>query len=408
MNRKEKLKQLFKHNTVLKISSIGLAFLIWLAVVNISDPEVTETVTSEISVLYEDEITGKNKTYALDTKAVKISYKIRSSYRRQVHPSDFNAYIDLRDLSITGAVPVYVEVSNNAKTYISNNTVSPIVVRVDTEDMIEKSFSIETKITGSPAEGKIAGPVSLSADSITLFGPASEISKVAGAAIDISVDGALSDISGTAVPVFYDALGNTFSLSDKTILKNSIDYTAVIYTRRNIPVNVSANGSPADGYKLDSVSVTPSYVVIYGTEDAVAGCESIIIPSSVIDISSADKNVTVSLNISQYIPQNVYMDGTGETTVVAAISRESSSTEETSEQESSVSESTENSQSEGTTEILENITDPENIQEETGRNYETAEKRDETRPHIIETRQRENESNISELPGGETRDAASH
>ena len=408
MNRKEKLKQLFKHNTVLKISSIGIAFLIWLAVVNISDPEVTETVTSEISVLYEDELTGKNKTYTLDTKTVKISYKIRSSYRRQVHQSDFNTYVDLRDLSITGAVPVYVEVSNNAKTYISNNTVSPIVVHVDTEDMIEKSFGIETKITGSPAEGKVAGSVSLSSDSITLFGPASEISKIAGAEIDISVDGALTDVGGTAVPVFYDTLGNTLSLSDKTILKNSIDYTAVIYTKKNIPVNVSANGSPADGYKLDSVSVTPSYVVIYGTDDAVAGCDSILIPSSVIDINGADKNVTVSLNISQYVPQNVYMDGTGETAVVAAISRENNSTEETSVQESSASESIAASTLAGEAEISESITETENAPSEPERNHETAETRDETRPHIVETRPREGESSISELPNEETRDTSLH
>ena len=409
MSRKEKIMQLFKHNTVLKVLSIGIAFLIWLVVVNISDPEVTETVSSEISVLYEDELTGKSKTYTLDTKTVKISYKVRSSYRRQVHPSDFNAYIDLRDLSITGAVPVYVEVSNNANAYISNDTVSPIVVHVDTEDMVEKSFDIETKLTGTPAEGKIIGPVSLSSDTITLFGPSSELNSIDKAVVYIPTDGAAGDISGTGSPVFYDSSGNEISLSEKTLLKNSVDYSAVLYTKKDVSVNAAASGSPADGYRLDGVTVSPSYVVIYGTDDAVAACSSISIPATALDVSGANKNVTASLNISKYVPQNVYLEGSGEITIVASISKQEELSTEASEEGSEAASEADGTESDSeaseteTSDATESSAEDQKIHPD--KSIETiSDTQQGTRQHISETRARVDEENISELQDGEMKE----
>ena len=50
-------KTIFQHliniirvNKLLKLVSIAIAFLLWLVVVNVSNPEITESVTTEIEI----------------------------------------------------------------------------------------------------------------------------------------------------------------------------------------------------------------------------------------------------------------------------------------------------------------------------------------------------------------------
>ena len=385
MSKKEKLKELFTYNTVLKLISIAIAFMIWVIVVNISNPEVTDTVTAELSVQYANELTGIGKTYSLDTTNVRVSYKVRSNYRRLVHPSNFKVYVDMRDYSVTGAVPVYVDVDDSVSSYINSVSINPIVVHVDTEDMVEKTFDLHIEMIGTPGDGKVAGPVTLSSESITLYGPASELGMISKVSIDVPVDGALGDVSGTGTPVFYDASGNEITLSDKTIIKDNISYRASIYNTKNMSISVNSTGTPADGYVLDEIDTAPSFVSVYGPQDILDKNNTISIPDGALDISGAAKNVTVSLNVEQYLPAGLYINGSGEVSIAAHISKlQSQDTDETTAAgQGSVQESETEPESETVDE-----TNQESRQE-TKAAHETAA---ETKSHIMETKQRDTQS----------------
>ena len=318
----EKIRDFFKHNLVFKLISLAVAFFIWLLVVNISNPEVTETVTAKLKVLYADEFEEAGKTYSIDTENVRISYKVRSDYRRQINPESFEVYVDLRDYSITGAVPIYVEPSSRISDMISDITINPMVAHVDTEDMVETSFAAETKLVGTPAAGKVAGPVTLSSNEITLYGPSSDISSISRVEFDVNIEAAEADVSGTAVPVFYDAEGNIIELSKDVLIRNEISYTAQIYSTKEVYVSALVTGTPAVGYILNSINITPDSMEVYGTEEALSGITSITIPEHMIDISEATRNVTVSLNISELLPEGVTAAGGGDVTVVAVITQD--------------------------------------------------------------------------------------
>ena len=136
----DKIKSFFKTNLLLKIVSLAVAFAIWLIVVNISNPEVNVTFTSSIDVDYGESLTSLDKYYSLDTTSAKVSFNVRSNQRRFVSSEDFKVYVDMRDYSITGALPVYVVADDSIKDIISNCSVSPLVVHATTEDMQDKSF----------------------------------------------------------------------------------------------------------------------------------------------------------------------------------------------------------------------------------------------------------------------------
>lgn len=76
--------------------------------------------------------------------ASKDAYKIRSS--------DFRAYVDLAELyDVTGSVQVKIEVLNN-KELISNAESRPGVVRIQTEELQSKQFSLIMNTYGNLAE----------------------------------------------------------------------------------------------------------------------------------------------------------------------------------------------------------------------------------------------------------------
>ena len=93
----EKIKNIIKHNTILKLISLVIGFVIWALAYNVSNPEVTETVTCILNVRNEDELTSIDKTYSIDTSIVRITYKVRSQDKRKVSTSEFEAYVDLSD-----------------------------------------------------------------------------------------------------------------------------------------------------------------------------------------------------------------------------------------------------------------------------------------------------------------------
>ena len=119
------------NNLVLKISSLAVAFLVWIIVVNVSNPIVTRNISVPLNVVNANIITDAGKTYSLmGANSVTVSYEVRSRDQSRIAASDFNASIDLGDMyDITGAVPIAVEVVNNKDLIIGAVASKPSIVR---------------------------------------------------------------------------------------------------------------------------------------------------------------------------------------------------------------------------------------------------------------------------------------
>ena len=133
----------FKGNINLKLFSVFLALLLWLIVFNISNPEQKGSRNVELNILNQDVFSSENKTWEVDRETITISYTVRSNKASSVKASDFNVYIDLNDYSITGSVPVYVELKNPENSASIQDIVArPSVVHVSVEDLQRKKFTL--------------------------------------------------------------------------------------------------------------------------------------------------------------------------------------------------------------------------------------------------------------------------
>lgn len=301
------------NNLGLKILSVFLAFFVWLAVVNISNPEMTGAQEVPLEVLNGNVLEASGKTYELtgDRNSVTVTYKVRTLDSANVKPSDFRAYIDLADLyEPTGAVPVKVDVKNRK---VQSVVAKPGVIRVETEDLQKKQFNLVVKPVGKPADGYQAGTPSISPTYVYVSGPVSEVGRISEVGIEVKVDGADSDLSGTEEVKCFDANDNELQLGDKvTFSRSQIDYNLPILKVKNLSLTFETEGKVADGYRFTGIESSKNSVAVKGLKSDLAGINSINIPKSELNMNGAtgDKEVTIDLN--QYLPNGVTLaDPTG-------------------------------------------------------------------------------------------------
>ena len=88
------------NNLGLKLISVFLAFFVWLAVVNIANPETDGSREVPLEIVNGSVLTASGKTYEIigNVDTVTVSYKIRVQDSGSVSSSDFRAYVDLAEL----------------------------------------------------------------------------------------------------------------------------------------------------------------------------------------------------------------------------------------------------------------------------------------------------------------------
>ena len=334
---KNKIKGFFKNNKLLKLVSFFVALGIWLIVVNVSDPEIKSSVSQTIEVDYDETLTNLDKYYNIDSYNAKVSFKVRTTRRTQVSASDFRVYVDMRDYSITGALPVYVTVDDRVKDIVSDVSVTPLVVHATTEDMQEKTFDLNPTIVGTPQDGFEKGELSYSPSHVTIYGPNSEIGKISRIGFEVNIEGAASAVWGNAEFLYYDANDNKITPDTRLVIKNSVSYNIPIYEKKMVTLMAQTTGDPAEGYELGAVNIEPGFVEIYGDKSVIDSMNELVLPADILNIGGATSDVSASVDVKDYLPDGVYTTNVGNTALVARINKQGT----IAEQESGAAVSTE-------------------------------------------------------------------
>lgn len=297
------------NNLVLKISSLAVAFLVWIIVVNVSNPIVTRNISVPLNVVNANIITDAGKTYSLmGANSVTVSYEVRSRDQSRISASDFNASIDLGDMyDITGAVPIAVEVVNNKDLIIGAVASKPSIVRVSIEDLQRKEFTLTTKITGTPSDGFSVGEVKLDKTNVVVTGPVSVIGQISQIGVEIDVSGLDSNESGRAELKYFDANGNAFVISDSRVSKSfdNVGYSLVMLNGRTLALNFDVGGSAAQGYKFTGAESTTKSIQVRGQPEVLEGLDSITVPASALSVEGATGDVNLTVDIKNFLPANV-------------------------------------------------------------------------------------------------------
>lgn len=322
-----KLKMSLTNNIGLKFLAVLIALVLWLAIVNVNDPEKTITVSNiPISVTNESAITSRDMVYNVKAEQyLNITVSGKRSIVSNLSAEDFRATASLKELSKVNSIPVDVTTKNASlgrKITIVKQSAQTILV--DVENLEEKDFTdLVVEYTGKVADGYVAGLSSMSTDEVTVKAPTSIIDKIKKVAVRCSLDGTNTNISKKCPVILYDKNDKEIKSDEIELSDKKIRVNVNVLRAKQVPIstiNKDALGKPADGYVVDDVILSSDSITVYGSEESLDSIESLDIQDD-IDVSDAKGDVTQNIDVTGKLPKGLSVSGESTITVKVVIKK---------------------------------------------------------------------------------------
>ncbi len=317
------MKEKLTNNLLLKLISLVIAFLIWVVVVNISNPEVSRSKTVPVTILNGNLLTDAGKTFSVvggDT--VTVNYKVRTRDAYRISEDDFQASVDMAELyNVTGSVPVMVEIVGNRELIIGTPSVRPGTLRVNTEELQNKSFSLTTRAVGTPAEGFSVGSMTVDPPAIMVSGPVSIVGRISSVGVETDVTGASGDLQGSAPITFYDANGNRFEISDKRLTTDpaEVSYSIHMLRGKTLALDFQSEGQAAPGYRFTGVECSVKSIGVVGERSILDSLDNLTVSGSALSVNNATSDKVVSIDLNNYLPSGVSIIGNADVQVTLKV-----------------------------------------------------------------------------------------
>lgn len=292
----------------LKLISLLGAFLVWLAVVNVADPIMSDTVEVPIEIVNGNVLEEKGLTYEIiGKKTTTVAYEVNTTNAYRIRSTDFRAYADLTELwSVTGSVPVKVEILKNNDLIRSTPVSRTSTIKIETELLQTKRFDLNTKLVGEVEDGYKAGAVIAVPNHVYVEGPESLIGQISSAGIEVDVNDLTGDSRGTEKIRYYDANGNKIDLSDRiTARYDTAEYSIQVLKVKDVALDYEVAGTVADRYRFTGVETDVKNVEVIGLKSVLASLNTLTISGDVLNIEGAEGNVERTIDLTEYLPDGV-------------------------------------------------------------------------------------------------------
>ncbi len=304
------------NNLSLKILSVAIAILIWLLVVNADNPIVTKSfVIGDVQLLNEAYLDADGKMCMQDDKqeSIRVTIKTNRKTLDRITASDIKAVADLQQAVSLNTDPVMVPITVSCDKVLPDNIeVTPQNLSIHIEDKDTQEFVVNVTTNNTkPDKGYEVGTLTSNPEKLKITGPTSLINKIDKVNASVDVDGASEDVTEETDVKIIDKNGEEFTDTDMAYLNISkVSVTARLWkVRPEVRIKAEYEGTPADGYEVESISTTPNVISVAGSDEALSALEeqnnTITIPSSATDVSGKDSDYEVKINISDYLSQGL-------------------------------------------------------------------------------------------------------
>ena len=220
---------------------------------------------------------------------------------------------DLQQAVSLNTDPVMVPITVSCDKVLPDNIeVTPQNLSIHIEDKDTQEFVVNVTTNNTkPDKGYEVGTLTSNPEKLKITGPTSLINKIDKVNASVDVDGASEDVTEETDVKIIDKNGEEFTDTDMAYLNISkVSVTARLWkVRPEVRIKAEYEGTPADGYEVESISTTPNVISVAGSDEALSALEeqnnTITIPSSATDVSGKDSDYEVKINISDYLSQMV-------------------------------------------------------------------------------------------------------
>ncbi len=295
-------------NLSLKILAVFISILLWLIVINVSDP-VSDTSYSDIplTVVNAESITSQGKVYDITSDdTVSISVSAKRSILDSLGKDNFKAIVDLSQYNQnTGLVPVRVE-SNKYNDQIDSMKSKTENVAVSVEDKLAKQFVITPVVTGEPEEGYVTGDVTTAENIIRISGAQSVVSSIKKVTAEVSVAGLSSSINTSVDLRLYDENGDL--IKDTNLTKNisTVAVSVQILATKELPLEFNYSGEPAEGYCVSGdLTADVTSVMVAGRASVLSSMSVLEVAAAAVNVDGLSQTTKVPVTLARYLPEGI-------------------------------------------------------------------------------------------------------
>lgn len=310
-----RLWSLLYHNWPWKLLALFLALCLWAGLIMQDATLTRDRVFTDVpvSVTGEDSLrrnSGLIVLSGLDEEALTVRLRVDVPQREynSVTASYYNPRIDLTRITSTGEQTLKISTTSTT-TYGMVESVTPDSVTVMVDEYVTNyRVPVSINIIGEYPDGLYGTTPTADPSVVALSGPKSIVDQVVRIYVDFDVS-SLSAKSGkvrTALGMrFVDANGedvdsSLLEVSNAGVVLRTIIVEQTLYSTRTIAISEAAlvEGEPADGYRLKSVTLSPSVIDAAGSDDALNAIDALFIDNPV-DISNMSESFTTTVRISK-------------------------------------------------------------------------------------------------------------
>jgi len=287
-------------NWHLKLLSIGLAFILWVVVINYDDPEISKSFEDvPVMKMNENAITSQDKAVDyLDGETVDVVLEGRRSIIDKLTVSDINAYADMTRVSVTNAIIISIEVDEDV-TLVKK---VPNEMLISMEDIRSELKTVQVRFEGDLAQDYVKLNEIVTPNQIQITGPESKLALVSSVIVPIKIDEAFDDVTVFVAPRLLDSSGN--ELRDLQVSEDQIQVKVPVQKIKTVPVKVATLGELNENYRLMSVGLSIDSVTIRGEEGALEDVASILVDD--VDLSNlTDADTEKNVKLTDYLPEDV-------------------------------------------------------------------------------------------------------
>jgi YbbR domain-containing protein len=298
------------HNWPLKVAAIGLATLLYGGLVVSQN---TETFTRPVPIGIDN---APSDIVVLSTlgSVTRIQYAAPPDLGLRIDSTSFHAAINLAGVDPTGG-PVTLSVTvEAADPRIQVLDIDPHAITVTLDRVGSKVVPIHAIVVGPVPSGLTVGDPVVDGTTATVTGPQSIVGKVAAVDAFVPIDASGVDLNQDVDLTPVDALGG--SLDKVDVQPASVRVRLAVFTdlrTKTLPVRANVVGTPAAGFEVASVEVSPPVVSVEGDANDLAGLDHA--DTQPISIAGASAQVVQSGGLA--LPDGVQALGT--TTVQVTI-----------------------------------------------------------------------------------------
>lgn len=327
-----KLKSFLLENWGTKLLAIFIAVALWAGLIT-QDPTLTrEKQFTDVSVNVIGADTLKRNGYivledvddVLDGVEVRVS--VPQGQYTTVQASNYSIRIDLSRINKAGEQEVKI-LSTNSSAYGTVTEIDPPTVMLTVDEYVTRYRIPVTVVTeGEKPEGFYAADPSTDPPTIAVSGPRTLVDRIVSAqvvadqstlparegAVRRALAFSLVDETGAAIQ------SDMLQVTSESVLLDSIIVEQAVYTERTVQLAELGlvTGTPAEGYEIKGVYITPASVTIAGREAAISDM-NILYADNTVNVNGLTNSVSKSLKVRQ--PSTIKYSSTDAITVAVEI-----------------------------------------------------------------------------------------